>query len=70
MKKHVISSDFQTPQSWLKKTLDYALFFNPLLSIWKLEETHFPMFDILPEKSASEELSVLINNPFRIQPKD
>ena len=49
-----ISSDFQTPQNWLKE----LGFFNPHLGVWKSDEKHFLVFDILHSKTEAYLLMV------------
>ena len=43
-----VSSDIQTLRPWLKNSA-VSHFFNPFLSVWISDETHFLDFDVLLE---------------------
>jgi len=58
-----VSSDIQTPRSWLKKTRLSPRFFNPLLSVWVSDETLYLVLDMLLENVTSR-----FSNNFSIVP--
>ena len=52
-----VSSDIQTPRSWLKNSA-IASFFNSLLGVWISDETLLLVYDILRHKQDKTETKV------------
>ena len=51
-----VSSDIQTPLSWLKNSA-IASFFNPLLGVWISDETLFLVYDVLHPQQVRDPVS-------------